>query len=136
MLQKDNSSANTKRIYTYRVYGFQFPCCLSKATSGGKKKANKQKKTVSKTSNIHQVELLLARCQQHISGGLYKLIIALNLSDMLPTTGTYPYDDEQVITFNVNCQKLHNQSVSYCNTGFITYHNSISAVFSLSLKIT
>lgn len=45
---------------------------------------------------MHNTELLLARCQQHISGGLYKLIIALRLSDMLPTKGSYPYDDEQV----------------------------------------
>lgn len=69
----------------------------SAAASGGKKKANsKQKKTVAKAANVHNVELLLARCQQHISGGLYKLIIALRLSDMLPTKGSYPYDDEQV----------------------------------------
>lgn len=62
------------------------------ATSG--KKKHKQKKPT-KTANIHQ-ELMAARCKQHISGGLYRLLLALKSANLLPTTGDYTYDNEEV----------------------------------------
>ena len=64
-------------------------------TAAGGKKKNKQKKA-NKNASIHQEELMAARCKQHISGGLYKLLLALKSADMLPTTGDYTYDNEEV----------------------------------------
>lgn len=71
--------------------------CLAQS---GKKKGKQKKISANKgLTNVHQLELIAARSQQHVSGGLYRLVLALKMADILPTLNDCQYDNEKVRPF-------------------------------------